>query len=229
MQSNDMSVEPVPPRRELHPRRILPDQPVVTARQDPLMTRLKPNPAWWWGVGAVWFATILASWIAGIGDIRNRSTVPVPGSRNTVAVSRIVPTAAPAQPVEHHDRGLPAPAGSPARTRALTEAAAVSASPVQEAAPVLPPPGASQDPAPARSDAVWVINLASLPDRTAADRFVAKVRSRDIPVQLQLVTVRGKKYWRVQTMGFATPEKARSNAANIKDKLALKDVWISKR
>lgn len=230
MQSVEMSVVSIPPRRESHPHHAPPEQPAVTVSKDPpQLLRLKPNPAWWWGVGAVWFATILASWIAGIGDIKDRNTLPAAGSTAIAAVSRAVDTPAPARPVEESDQRRPAPAVNPARLSVPTAAGAAPASHPQDAAPVAPVTQSNPDSVASDTDAVWVINLVSLPDKAGADRFAAKVRSRNIPVRLQLVTVRGKEYWRIQTGRYASWKAARSNAEIIKDKLALEDVWIIKR
>ena len=75
----------------------------------------------------------------------------------------------------------------------------------------------------------WVVNLASLRDKTDADRFAARARSKDIQVEQYAVTIKGKEYWRVQTSGFLTVAEARSQANIIKKKLGLKDVWVTKR
>ena len=75
----------------------------------------------------------------------------------------------------------------------------------------------------------WVVNLASLQDKTDADRFAARARSKDIQVEQYAVIIKGKEYWRVQATGFLTVGEARSQAGTIKKKLGLKDVWITKR
>ncbi len=75
----------------------------------------------------------------------------------------------------------------------------------------------------------WVVNLISLSNKADADRFVAKAMSKDIQVELYTVTVKGKQYWRVHVSGFSTAAEAKSQANVIKEKLGLKDVWITKR
>jgi septal ring-binding cell division protein DamX len=75
----------------------------------------------------------------------------------------------------------------------------------------------------------WVINLVSLADKPAADRFAARAEAKDIHVQQSQVTVKGKSYWRVQAGGFATADEAKAHADSIKTKLGLKDTWISRR
>ena len=75
----------------------------------------------------------------------------------------------------------------------------------------------------------WVVNLVSLSNKAAADRFSTKARSRDIQAEWYAVTVKGKQYWRVHASGFSTAAEAKSQANIIKEKLGLKDVWITKR
>jgi hypothetical protein len=75
----------------------------------------------------------------------------------------------------------------------------------------------------------WVINLSSSPSKADADRFAAKARSLGIETQQQQVSVKGKRYWRVQTAGFSTADEAQAYAGTVSGKLGLKDVWITKR
>lgn len=75
----------------------------------------------------------------------------------------------------------------------------------------------------------WVINLVSSPRKADADRFAEKARSRGIKTEQQLVTIKGQQYWRVQITGYATAEAARAYAGTARDRLGLRDVWITKR
>jgi len=75
----------------------------------------------------------------------------------------------------------------------------------------------------------WVINLASLENQTAADKFTQLAQSHGIDVQQQNVTVKGKRLWRIQVTGFASLNEARINARQIQEKLGLKDTWISQQ
>jgi hypothetical protein len=75
----------------------------------------------------------------------------------------------------------------------------------------------------------WVINLVSSLRKADADRFAEKAHSRDIRTEQQRVTIKGQQYWRVQITGFATAEGARAYAGTARDKLGLKDVWITRR
>jgi len=78
-------------------------------------------------------------------------------------------------------------------------------------------------------DGPWVINLASLPRKSDAERFMEMAQSRDVKAGLYQVTVKGIDYWRVEVSGYSTAAEAKSEATLIKEKLGLKDVWIAKR
>ena len=75
----------------------------------------------------------------------------------------------------------------------------------------------------------WVINLASLPRKVDAERYIEKAESRGVAAGLYQVTVKGKDYWRVHVPGFATAAEAKAKASLIKENLGIKDVWIAKR
>jgi hypothetical protein len=75
----------------------------------------------------------------------------------------------------------------------------------------------------------WVINLTSSPSQVDADRFAAKAQSMGIETQQQQVTVKGTQYWRVQTTGFSTVDEAQAYAGTVREKLGLKDTWITRR
>ena len=62
-----------------------------------------------------------------------------------------------------------------------------------------------------------------------AERFRAKARSRNVAAGLSQVNVKGKDYWRVPVVGFATAAEARDAAGPIKAKLGLDDVWVVKQ
>ena len=80
-----------------------------------------------------------------------------------------------------------------------------------------------------RATGAWVINLVSLTSQADADQFSVRARSKGVHTEQQNVTVKGKKYWRVQITGFVTSEEAKSHSNSAKQKLGLKDVWIMKR
>ena len=75
----------------------------------------------------------------------------------------------------------------------------------------------------------WVINLVSTSSKTDAERLSKKAHSKDIPTELQPITVKGTQYWRVQVTGFTTADAASAYADTAKAQLGLKDAWIMKR
>ena len=79
----------------------------------------------------------------------------------------------------------------------------------------------------ADNEGKWIINLASLSKKVNADRFIEMAQSKDIETKQQQVTVEGKQYWRVRIVGFSTFGEAKDYAVIAKEKLGLKDVWIT--
>ena len=108
--------------------------------------------------------------------------------------------------------------GKPVRGATSTVAVTQPQAPVSKKRPTMNPGGGH-----------WVINLVSSPSKTDADRFAAKARSTGIETQQQQVTVKGKHFWRVQTTGFSTADEAKAYAGTVREKLGLKDVWITTR
>ena len=82
---------------------------------------------------------------------------------------------------------------------------------------------------PKGNSGAWAINLASLHQRTDAERLATKANSKGVAVEVTQVTVRGKQYWRVQVTGFSSADEAKTKGSEIQDKLGLKDVWIIRK
>jgi cell division septation protein DedD len=76
---------------------------------------------------------------------------------------------------------------------------------------------------------IWVINLASFQQKVDAENFGIKANSKGVAAEINQVTVRGKKYWRVQVPGFSSADEASTKASEVQNKLGLKDVWIVQR
>lgn len=74
----------------------------------------------------------------------------------------------------------------------------------------------------------WHIHLASLSARDEADRLVEHARAKGIDATQEHVEVNGKRYWRVLVKGFQSRDEAKSHAMLLKDKLGLRDFWISR-
>jgi cell division protein FtsN len=87
----------------------------------------------------------------------------------------------------------------------------------------------AEAPVSSRHEGQWVINLASLGSRQQAENFQSKAGMKGFDTSLQQATVRGKEYWRVQVTGLATRNEAEARGEAIKQRLGLKEIWISKR
>jgi cell division septation protein DedD len=74
----------------------------------------------------------------------------------------------------------------------------------------------------------WVVNLVSLYDKTAANQFTEKARTRGIRAETHPVDVNGKQTWRVQVGGFSSRDEASAYGDTSKEKLGLNSVWIFK-
>jgi cell division septation protein DedD len=107
--------------------------------------------------------------------------------------------------------GVPQPANDKPATETLTK----STAPAQ--------------PQSISNDGPWVINLVSLYDKTAANRFTEKARTRGVRADTNQVTVKGKQVWRVQVSGFSTQDEASAYGDTSKEKLGLNSVWIFKK
>jgi hypothetical protein len=135
-----------------------------------------------------------------------------------------------------------------ASPRASFEAAAMENNPhPEDDSTASPEPAAAAGPVPAATAAAardveavldtpaeagsgpWRVNLVSLYDQAAADRFVAMADSKGVRVTQNRVTVKGREVWRLQISGFATQQEARAYGATVSEKLGLKDVWVFKR
>ncbi len=75
----------------------------------------------------------------------------------------------------------------------------------------------------------WVINLVSLYDQAAAERFTGKARAQGIRADTNQVSVKGQQIWRVQISGFSTRDEASAYGDTSKKKLGLNSVWIFKK
>jgi cell division septation protein DedD len=80
-----------------------------------------------------------------------------------------------------------------------------------------------------RTSGRWAINLVTLQQKVDAEHFVMEANSKGVDAEINQVTVRGKKYSRVQVAGFSSPDEARTKANEVQDMLGLKDVWIVQR
>jgi cell division septation protein DedD len=80
-----------------------------------------------------------------------------------------------------------------------------------------------------RDSRTWVINLVSLQQKSDAEFFVEKAKTKGVPAEINQASVRGKTYWRVQVPGFSSADEAKTQASEVQNKLGLKNVWIVQR
>ena len=113
--------------------------------------------------------------------------------------------------------------------QSVVETASPPAAPETEQPAAETQAAAAASVAPSTGLGPWVINLASSSSGSGARAFVSRAASRDVPVEANQVTVKGKQMWRLQITGFATEQEARAYAGTAKTKLNLQDVWIFKR
>ena len=75
----------------------------------------------------------------------------------------------------------------------------------------------------------WVVNLVSLYDQAAAERFAQRAKNLGIPVEQQVAQVNGKQVWRLQVAGFDSRDEASAYGDAHKGEIGLKKVWIFRR
>ncbi|MFQ5642118.1 MAG: PilZ domain-containing protein [Thiogranum sp.] len=129
-------------------------------------------------------------------------------------------------------------------TRSIEHTTTPADTPVTSTPPTTPPvtdrslkiepaTGPVTGPAPpaqhAGSDATWVINLVSLYDKAAANRFAQQARAQGIAADTRQVSVKQRQVWRVQVGGFASRDEARTWADTHRKKLGLNSVWIFRK
>lgn len=124
--------------------------------------------------------------------------------------------AVPSGTVHGDNRVLRAPAAAPGQSETSPET-------------LSPPPVSAAAPAAGSGEGSWVINLVSLYDQAAADRFARRAGDLGIAVEQNQAQVQGRPVWRLQIAGFASRNEALAYSEANKDKLGLKKVWIFKR
>ena len=90
------------------------------------------------------------------------------------------------------------------------------------------PGTATARPAPKTKGGPWVINLISLNDAGASQRFADKAGKLGITVEQNTARVNNRDIWRVQVSGFESRAAAESFSKKHKTRLGLNDVWIFK-
>jgi len=95
--------------------------------------------------------------------------------------------------------------------------------------PAKPTAPAQTQPQSVSTDSPWVINLVSLYDKAAANRFTEKARAQGIRADTNQVSVKGQQVWRVQVSGFSTRDEASAYGDTSREKLGLNSVWVFKK
>lgn len=173
-----------------------------------------------------------ANWIA----VRERRELD--GALWATATSKAPPVAVAAGPAT---APLPAASGSP--DRLLPPPAtkpAVAAPPVSKPAAVapLPAPAPESDkpvvairPSPAPKPAAttiggaWALNLASFPDRAAAEKELQRLKQAGFPGVIQAADVKGRNWYRVQVQNLSSREEAQDMAAQLK-RVGFVNAWV---
>lgn len=76
----------------------------------------------------------------------------------------------------------------------------------------------------------WVINLITVADRAAAERFQERLNTLDVESRIESITRDGKTLQRVVVAGYGSRNEARDAAADLKNRLELSDdPWIARQ
>ncbi|MFV1972850.1 MAG: SPOR domain-containing protein [Thiohalobacterales bacterium] len=75
----------------------------------------------------------------------------------------------------------------------------------------------------------WVINIASYANENIARRKLAQMQQQGVDVELVTAEVNGKTIYRARVFGFASRREASAASTEIKSKLGLEEIWITKR
>jgi hypothetical protein len=112
---------------------------------------------------------------------------------------------------------------TPADSQTVTDPA-----PVPETRPE-PATTVAAKPAAGSAKGNWAINIASYTNARIARRELAKMQQQDVDVELVTAEVNGKTIYRARVFGFANRRAATAASTEIKSKLGLEEVWITKR
>lgn len=74
----------------------------------------------------------------------------------------------------------------------------------------------------------WVINLVSFHAIDNANAYIAQLKQRGIHTDMVPVTIKGKSWYRIRTIGFASKQDAEKQQQILARKLKLNSAWVSK-
>ena len=75
----------------------------------------------------------------------------------------------------------------------------------------------------------WSINLASYTKQSTAEEMRGRFLEKGVAADQVVATVNGKTYFRLRVTGLASRQAALKQSALIKEKLGLKDAWVTKQ
>ncbi len=74
----------------------------------------------------------------------------------------------------------------------------------------------------------WVIVIASVATRAAADKALKGLKANGINAEVKPTTVKGKPWYRIRISGFASRQAANAKKASLQKQHGIKDTWIHK-
>lgn len=187
---------------------------------------------------------------------RNAGKKPVPTEPETPALAAAAPTGsqtAASEPAPEPKPQIPLPAATaPVESQVATAPAPVpetrpgpaaqqpvTAAPAKSLTAAAPEPVSDTTPEAAASVAAkpavgsakgnWAINIASYTNERIARRELAKMQQQGVDVELVTAEVNGKTIYRARVFGFANRRAATAASTEIKSKLGLEEIWITKR
>ncbi|GEM_PF-2125250 len=75
---------------------------------------------------------------------------------------------------------------------------------------------------------IWSVNLMSVTEKSDADKQLKGFRQKGVAAEIQPKMISGKQWYRVQVTGFESKKEAREYAGQVKNKLGLASVWVTK-
>ncbi len=74
----------------------------------------------------------------------------------------------------------------------------------------------------------WVIVIASVATRAAADKALKGLKANGINAEVKPTTVKGRPWYRIRVSGFNSRQEANAKKANLQKQHGIKDTWIHK-
>ena len=136
------------------------------------------------------------------------------------------------------DIDVPRDAFSGGPTGARPSTPTVSAETAPPSAPETVEPATASPPAPTTDDqpspqpelaGAWYINLITLSNRPAAEKFASEGRNYGFPVVVEPARIRGRDLWRLRLYGFESKQAARDYGTNVQEKMGLDEILIRRR